>query len=347
MSKLSFRIKFMYGIGFASRGIKDCLFQLFLFFYFSQILGLDAALAGTASLIALVFDAVSDPLVGFWSDGFKSSKWGRRHPFMMASAVPLALFTYILFSPPSDLSQIGLFLWLTTFSILVRLALTLFIVPHMSLGAEMTTNYDERTSVTAYRIVFAAFLAPVIIILGLTTFFAAEPGMTNGLFKVSAYPKFALLCGILMILAIAICVWGTKSIIPSLPKSKPEQSRITLTGLLADFKLAFSMQSFRSLILYMMTTYTGIGIGVVFTTYFITYYFALSEKELAFLPIASALGGVMALVIGPKLGYWLDKKMPPFTARYFLPSFLVPRIICDFWAFFLPMILVCYFLPTC
>jgi len=72
----------LYGLGFASQGIKDGLFQVFLFIFYNQVLGLDPVLTGTATIIALLFDAISDPLVGVISDNWKSKKWGRRHPFM-------------------------------------------------------------------------------------------------------------------------------------------------------------------------------------------------------------------------------------------------------------------------
>ena len=98
MKNLPFNIKLFYGLGLASRGIKDGLFQLFLFFYFSQVLGLDPELAGLSSLVALVFDAISDPLVGLISDKWQSKKWGRRHPFMFAAALtPQSIFGILVF----------------------------------------------------------------------------------------------------------------------------------------------------------------------------------------------------------------------------------------------------------
>lgn len=73
--KLSIKTKLLYESGFASQGIKDCLFQVFLFYYYNQILGLDPALTGVSTLIALGFDAVSDPLVGIISDKWKSKTY--------------------------------------------------------------------------------------------------------------------------------------------------------------------------------------------------------------------------------------------------------------------------------
>ncbi len=210
----------MYGLGFSSQGIKDALFQLFLFFYFSQILGLKPSYAGIASVIALFFDAVSDPLIGSLSDRRKGGKWGRRHPLMLFSALPIGIFIYILFSPPAGLSQLGLFCWLTFFSIMVRFSLTLFVVPGMSLGAEHSSDYNERTSITSYRVMFSSFISPFILIVGLLVFFTPTSENSNGLFNKNAYSKFALLCDILSFLVILISTYGTKKVISKLPKIK-------------------------------------------------------------------------------------------------------------------------------
>ena len=73
---------------------------------------------------------------------YKSKKYGRRHPFMAISAIPLGVSTYLLFKPFDDLGQFELFLWMTFFSILIRFFLSLFLVPGMSLGAELSSDYE-------------------------------------------------------------------------------------------------------------------------------------------------------------------------------------------------------------
>lgn len=331
MGNMKKSTKALYGLGFTSQGIKDALFQVFLFFLYSQILGLDAVSTGTALFIALLFDAVSDPLVGILSDEWKSQKWGRRHPFMFASAIPLAVSLYLLFIPPAGLSQTELFLWLTVFAILVRFSLTLYIVPAMSLGAEMTDDYDERTSITSYRIAFPAFISPIVVIIGLVTFFSPTEVHTNGLFNKEAYPPFALLCGAIVIIAILISTWYTRDLIPLLPQSSGNDQKKTLKGTFSDISKAFHMRSYRALVGFLMIIYIGLGVGIVFTPYFATYFFGLSETEFGLLSISPALGGVVALIITPLLGKYLDKKNAailvtvlfglffslPFNLRYF------------------------------
>ena len=306
--KLSKRIKLLYGFGFSAQGIKDGLFQVFLFFYFSQVLGLDAALTGAATIIALLFDAVSDPLIGVMSDRWKSKKWGRRHPFMLASALPLGIFIWLLFMPPADLEQLGLFLWLTIFTILVRLSLTLFQVPGMSLGAELSQDYEERTSITSYRIMFGSMFSTIVIMVGFIIFFAPTETYTRGLMNPEAYPKYAFFCAILIVITILISTLGTKETIPNLPNSLMDDHKFNVDSFISDIRTMFGMRSYTALILYTMIIYIGIGIGTVFTTYFMEYYFRFSEIQMATLPLASGLAGFLALFVGPLLGRLLDKK---------------------------------------
>ena len=105
--KLALSTKAYYGIGQFAEGLKNTSFGLFVLFYYNQVLGVSGTLCGLALGIALIFDALSDPLAGSISDNWRS-RLGRRHPFMYAAAIPLALFFYALFSPP-ELEEIGLF----------------------------------------------------------------------------------------------------------------------------------------------------------------------------------------------------------------------------------------------
>jgi len=91
-------VKLTFGIGQIAEGIKTCAFSTFLLFYYNNVLGLSASLAGTAVALALVFDAITDPIAGSVSDRWQSPH-GRRHPFLYASAIPLGLCFWLLFAP--------------------------------------------------------------------------------------------------------------------------------------------------------------------------------------------------------------------------------------------------------
>ena len=83
---LSWRTRLLYGLGQLPEGIKSAAFGFFLLFYYNQVLGLSGAQTGVALFIALLFDAISDPLVGALSD-FTRSRWGSRHPYLYLSLI--------------------------------------------------------------------------------------------------------------------------------------------------------------------------------------------------------------------------------------------------------------------
>ena len=116
---MNLRTKLSYGVGQLSDGVKQAAFSTFLFFYYNQVLGLSGSLAGAAALLALLVDAITDPMVGQLSDRFRS-RWGRRHPFMLAGALPFGLAMVALFSPPEGLDQSQLFAWMLIGAITVR-----------------------------------------------------------------------------------------------------------------------------------------------------------------------------------------------------------------------------------
>src|SRR5574341_1599721 len=100
---LPFRTKLFYGVGSVAFGVKDNGFGTFLLIYYNQVLGLAEDLVGLAIMLALVADAVLDPFIG-WASDHLHSRWGRRHPFMYAAALPVAAMYYLLWTPPSGLS---------------------------------------------------------------------------------------------------------------------------------------------------------------------------------------------------------------------------------------------------
>ena len=143
----------LYTLGSGAVGVKNLLFGSWLLVYFNQILGLEPLLASYALAIALVFDAISDPLVGAWSDRFKS-KWGRRHPFVYIAIIPFGLSAYFLYSIPTDTSQTALFIKLLIASILLRTLFTFYETPRAAIGPELITDYERRNTLSGYGVLY-------------------------------------------------------------------------------------------------------------------------------------------------------------------------------------------------
>ena len=143
-SKLSFSTKFYYGFGSISFGIKNNGFSYFVLFVYSSVLGLPAWMAGLALNLVLFADAITDPLVGYYSDRLRS-RWGRRHPFMYAAAFPVAITYFFLWTPPESLTDWQLFSYLLACASVIRVFITFYEIPSVSLGPELTDNYVDRT----------------------------------------------------------------------------------------------------------------------------------------------------------------------------------------------------------
>ncbi|MET0183283.1 MAG: MFS transporter, partial [Caulobacterales bacterium] len=90
-----------YGAGAMSQSIKTRAISVFLLLYYSQVIGLEPALVSSLIFLAVLLDAVIDPSIGQWSDNFRS-RWGRRHPFMYAAALPVPILFFLLWNPPTD-----------------------------------------------------------------------------------------------------------------------------------------------------------------------------------------------------------------------------------------------------
>ena len=143
---VSFSRKTAYGFGAVAFGVKNNGFDYFFLIFYSQVMGVSAYLVSLALMIALIVDALSDPLIGYLSDNTRS-RWGRRHPFMYGAAIPAAIAYYFVWNPPAHLTGDALFPYIVTIAILVRTLVTLYEIPSSSLVAELTEDYDERTNI--------------------------------------------------------------------------------------------------------------------------------------------------------------------------------------------------------
>ena len=181
--------------------------------FYNQALGLSASLCGVVFLIASVVDGISDPIVGAFSDQFKS-RWGRRHPLMLLSALPLAISFYFLYQPPAGLSETGLFVWFLAFMVLMRTAKTFYSVPHAALGAELTEDYHERTSIFGYNSLVGLIGGVGFGLFILLVVFPSTPEYGNGLLNESRYSFLAAFGAVIIVVSLFLCTFGTRPVLP-------------------------------------------------------------------------------------------------------------------------------------
>ena len=295
-----------FGIGQAAEGIKNQAFNVFLLFYYQQLVGVSGTLTGLALGIALVFDAVTDPLAGFVSDRFRS-RWGRRHPFMFFSAFPLVLSFVALFNPPDSLSEFGSFLWLLVFAVLVRASLTFYHVPHLALGAEMAHDYNQRSTVFAYSTVLSITAMAVVTFVGYRYFFPTTDIYSPGTLNPDGYSGFSLFFAGGMFLMIRLCVFGTAGEIPHLRRSEVS-SGYELKSFVKDFSDVFANRSFRLLFIGLLLTTFSLAVEAVFSPFMGIHFWGLPTERLALLSLGTFAGLWLGLPLVPVLTRVLDKR---------------------------------------
>ena len=139
-----------YGAPGVGAGYMYLLLTLYVMKFSTDVLLIAPVVMGTVFGISRIWDAISDPLAGYFSDR-TVSRLGRRRSWLLASILPIAVSFVMVFSPPDSLRGAGLSIWMAAAIIFFYSAMTVFIVPHMSLGAELTSNYHERSRLYGLR----------------------------------------------------------------------------------------------------------------------------------------------------------------------------------------------------
>ena len=167
--KLKGTTKLIYGVGDVGNAVVNSSIQFFLMIFYTDGVLIAPALASSALLVGKIWDAVNDPLFGWLSDR-TTSRFGKRRVYMIFGALPLAVTIMLLWFVPRGLPDVWVFAWIAVTFLLFDTAWTLTNVPYYALTAELTDDYDERASLTAFRMVLGvpayivgAALTPVLV----------------------------------------------------------------------------------------------------------------------------------------------------------------------------------------
>ena len=300
-----FGTKLVYGLGSVAFGTKDAGFSTFLLIFYNQVLGVPATLVSLAIMIAIMADAVLDPIIGEISDNWRS-RLGRRHPFMFGAALPVALLYFALWNPP-HLSTPALFCYLLVTAISVRVAVACYEIPSAALAPELSPDYDQRTSLMAFRWLFGALGAGVTLAVTFIFFMVATKAQPTGILNRNGYFAYSVMAALVMMASILISAYGTRSRIKYM-KPLPSRPRPPLRQIAREM---YESLSHRSLL---MVTLSGLfggmagGMGSVLNTYFGTYFWRFTPQQLSVIGLGALLAAIIAVVLAPIVSARLDKR---------------------------------------
>ena len=167
--RLPRRTKFFYGISDFGFACTDTIMQVLFAIFMTDVVGVKPAYAALAIFIGRTWDYINDPLIGLFTDRVRT-RWGRRRPFLLFGFIPFGLmFAMMWYRPPTD-SQFLLCAYYAVAYFLFDTSYTFVTMPYIALTPELTQDYDERTSLTTYRMAFSiigsliAFIVPLAII---------------------------------------------------------------------------------------------------------------------------------------------------------------------------------------
>ena len=319
-----------YGFGSVAYGVKDAGFGTFLLIFYNQVMGLDASTVGLVIFLALVCDAFIDPLIGVLSDRTQG-RWGRRHPWMYAAALPIAIGWLLLWNPPT-MGQGGTLIWLFATAVAVRSAVSCYEVPSQALTPELTSDYDERTRITSYRYLFGWAGGLTILLLAYGVFLTPSATHPNGLLNRLGYSHLAIASAVIMMIAILASALGTHHEIARLPKTR------VISQTLGDhFRELWETVRNRGFVILMVAgvcAYTNQGINYALSNYTYSYIWRFESWTLRLLPFALMAGAALAFFIAPAVGKRTSK---PRAAMAFVLSAMVVQTM-PYWLRFAGML---------
>lgn len=326
--KLSMGTMICYGIGALGEGIGYNVFFSFFIFFMTTIAGISPAIAGTVSTVAVLWDAVTDPMIGAWSDRTKN-KHGRRRPFIRWGSLLFGVSIALLFinvNLPLGIKtvyyiMINMFYWV---------AMTSCVIPHTALGSELTSDFNTRTKLRSVAVIFLntgtliATSAPLLIV----SFFAGMFGS-----DAKGWAATGIIFGCLVALVYNICYFATNGLEPrnhNLENTNNEQSKGWAGEFYRNAIAAFKNKDLGRLLAITFFFNVVVTLGTGMLVYVMTYIYEYDEAKSSLFYLVSGIVVIIAVIPVGYLANKLGKKAvmiggPLMWALGFLAVGLLPQ----------------------
>ncbi len=298
--------KALYGVSALGMATRMGLLGGSILFFYNRILGVDASVVSLAMLISLLIDAFWDPIVGQISDNTRT-RLGRRHPFIYGAIAPTALFFALIYTPPMAWSAQGMFVYLLAVLVAARMCESLVEIPLATLMPELTRDYDERTSLGAWRYFFTAVAGRGLSsILAYAVFLKGTTAHPFGQMNLAGYAPYAATVAVISIVVTLITAVSTQRFVPYM--HLPPRRRPGFDEMARAFVAAASNRNFLALALSGFIFGIAVGITTGLMLYFVTDFWGLPSKALLQLGLWAIPGGLIGVVAAPFWARRMGKK---------------------------------------
>jgi Na+/melibiose symporter-like transporter len=291
-TRLTFTERVLFGSGAIGNGFVTTGITALLLLFYNQAVGMPPEWVGFALMVSIVLDAFWDPVIGYWTDNFKS-RLGRRHPFMYAAVVPAAVAFWLLFSPPAGLDDLGRFAYLLVTIIAVRFFISVYEISSTALIPELAPDYDDRTAVLGYRFFFGLCGGFVFIYLAYQVFLPAGGGLTAA----PGYSSLGLFSAAVIAVTLAASAWGVRHRVPRLRAAREE--RMSFADMWVESTAILRNRTFAVLLVAGLTSGLGAGLTSSLGVYFNAYFWEQPMTNMALLASSAIVAGFIGVVLAP------------------------------------------------
>lgn len=294
--------KLMYGTGSLGYSMVGQTATSLLMFYGTDTHKMSGTLMGIALLLGTIWDGASDPIFGSISDRTKSKFFGRRHGYLFLGTFGIAIVNIVLWSMPLSFPMWLKFIWIASFILIFNTFNTIFQTPYQALGMELSSDYDDRSSIEVFKTIF--FLIGMVIPTVLLGVVFSDPA------KPEEYQTMAYIGSSIMLISGALAFMGTYNQMPRLNiKSRiGKTENKSIAQIFVDFFHSFKEKNFRSLVLGYAISLMSAAFITSIGMHFFTYTFGFSKTQITLVLGALFLMTVLSQPFWMLISKKIDKK---------------------------------------
>jgi len=308
--KLDFKTKLAYGAGDLGPAITGNIATFYMMFFFTNVAGIPAGLAGSILMIGKIWDGINDPMVGMLTDKTQSRRWGRRLPWLLYGAIPFGFFFFLQWIVPQFTADKNINIWClfwyyVAIGIVSQAFFTVVNLPYTAMTPELSQDYDERTSLNSFRFTFSIGGSILSLILAKIIF-------SQIIDKQQHYLVLAAVCSVIAVLSLYWCVYGVRDRILAFEAKRMQLPKEAEIPFFEQLKIVFSNKPFLFVIAIYLFSWLGVQITASIIPYFVINCMGMQEGDIPTVMIAVQGTALFMLFIWSYLSQKIGKKLVYF-----------------------------------